>query len=372
MIRHKQLQIMLHFLTVSPKIKGLIFITLLSMGMFVSAQSLPDYELDGNWPRLPLGDSWLTGGLGGICVDDRDHVYLLNRQNVVEDDLDGARLAPPIIELDPAGNVVRGWGDPDLLGGRLHDCHVDADGNIWIVAAASGYVQKYSPDGAELLQQIGESGLFDSSDGTRQGRALNSSRAQFFLPAAIDVDRETGDIYVADGELPGGNSRIAVISSSGEFLRQWRLHREATEQSLIELPHCIRISNDGLVYVCDRRADRIQVFDKLGNHQQNIELGFNPVSNPQGRNSGLRGNGVVLDFSADQEQRYIYVINQNSVTIDILNRETGNFVRNIGGGPGRYPGQFTLPHGIAVDSKGNIYIAEQEGRRAQKYMAIDN
>lgn len=332
------------------------------------AQSVPQYEMDPDWPNLPLGDNWLTGGLGGICVDSRDHVYLLNRQNVVEEDLDAAKLAPPVIELNPQGEVVQGWGDPQLLGGRLHDCHVEADGSLWIVAAATGFVQKYSADGSELLLQIGESGRFDSNDGTRRGEPLNSSSAQFFLPAAIDVDPANGDVYVADGELPGGNTRIAVTDKQGNFLRQWRLHRSAGESDIIELPHCIRLSNDGLVYVCDRRADRIQVFDRFGNFQRNIPMDFTPVSPADNRASGGRGSAVVLDFSPDDAQRYLFVINQNSVKVEVIDRESGAYVTSIGSGPGRYPGQFELPHGIAVDSQGNVYVAEQEGRRVQKFV----
>lgn len=354
--------------------KRAMLVLLIALGGMNSlpAQPLPDYELDPQWPILPMGNNWLTGGLGGMCIDSRDHVYLLNRQNVVEDDLDGARLAPPILELDPAGNVVNAWGNPQVLGDRLHDCHVDNAGNVWIVAAATGYVQKFSPDGSELLLQIGHKEIFDSSDGTRQGQPLNSDRAQFFLPAAIDVDPENGDVYVGDGELPGGNSRIAVMNSHGEFLRQWRLRRNPGERSLIELPHCLRLSNDGLVYVCDRRADRIQVFDKQGNHQHDILTTFTPMSSPRDRTSGVRGSAVVLDFSPDNEQRFLYVVNQNSVKVEVLNRQTGEFVRSIGLGPGRYPGQFTLPHGIGVDSKGNVYVAEQEGRRVQKFLATDS
>ena len=336
------------------------------------AQSLPRFELDPLWPQLPMGDNWLTGGLGGICVDDRDHIYLLNRQNVVADDLDGALLAPPIIELDTAGRVVQGWGGPQLQSGRLHDCHVDAEHNVWVVDAASGHVQKYAPDGGELLLQIGESGTYDSSDGSRRGAPLNSNRAQFFLPASIDVDSSNGDIYVADGELAGGNSRIAVMDSRGEFLRQWPLHRTVAERGLIQLPHCIRLSNDGLVYVCDRRADRIQVFDRQGNFIKNLAVGFEPVSSPNGRTSGSRGNAVVLAFSPDPQQQHLYVVNQNSVMIDVLDRHSGEKLASFGGGPGRYRGQFELPHGIAADSQGNIYVAEQEGRRVQKYRLVDS
>ena len=163
----------------------------------VHAQALqtPQYEIDPFWPKLPFPDKWITGGLGGMCIDSRNHVFVLNRQNVVPEDLDGASLAPPVIEFDPDGNVVNSWGNPYLLGDRLHDCHVDNDLNVWIVASGTGVVQKYSSDGNTLLLQIGESGLYDSSDGTREGRALNSDRAQFFLPASIDIDAKTDRIF---------------------------------------------------------------------------------------------------------------------------------------------------------------------------------
>ena len=219
--------------------------------------------------------------------------------------------------------------------------------------------------------QIGESGGYDSSDGSRQGSPLNSDRAQFFLPGSIDVDPANGDIYVADGELPGGNARIAVLNSQGEFLRQWQLNRTASEVELTPLPHCLRLSADGFIYVCDREADRIQVFDKLGNFVRNIAVSFEPLSPTDNRASGSRGTAVVLAFSPDQAQRYLYVVNQNSVMIDVLDRETGERVSSFGEGPGRYRAQFTLPHGIGVDSKGNVYIAEQEGRRLQKFNLLN-
>ena len=215
--------------------------------------------------------------------------------------------------------------------------------------------------------QIGEANVFDSSDESRSGQPRNSDRAQFFLPAAIDVDESTGEIFVADGELPGGNSRIVVFDSSGAFLRQWRLQRDGNDQR-IELPHCLRVSNDGLVYVCDRRADRIQVFDRAGNLQRNIPLSFTALTDASDRVSGIRGNAVVLAFSPDPQQQFLYVLNQNTVAVEVLERTSGDWLTRFGEGPGRYPGQFELPHGIAVDSKGNVYVAEQEGRRVQRFL----
>jgi DNA-binding beta-propeller fold protein YncE len=79
----------------------------------------------------------------------------------------------------------------------------------------------------------------------------------------------------------------------------------------------------------------------------------------------------VLAFSPDPAQRLLFVVNQNSAMVDVLDRETGQVLTSLGGGPGRYRGQFTLPHGIAVDSAGNVYVAEQEGRRIQKFRLVN-
>ncbi len=114
------------------------------------AQNAPHYEADLAWPK-PLPDHWIMGGLGGLCVDANDHVLILNRQDVLPNELDTGTLAPPLIEFDPAGNVVHSWGDPKLLDARLHSCHFDKDNNVWIAAAPSGMVQKYTHDGSKLL-----------------------------------------------------------------------------------------------------------------------------------------------------------------------------------------------------------------------------
>ena len=180
-----------------------------------------------------------------------------------------------------------------------------------------------------------------------------------------------GDIYVADGETARGNYRIAVLDREGRFLRQWSLNRSATERDLTPLPHCLRLSYDGLVYVCDRQADRIQVFDRMGTFIRNIDVPWPEEALPAVRRGTPRGTAVVIAFSADPAQQYLFVLNQNSVMVDVLDRQSGHVVSSFGGGPGRYLSQFTLPHGIGVDSSGNVYVAEQEGRRIQKFRIVE-
>jgi DNA-binding beta-propeller fold protein YncE len=329
----------------------------------VRAQSsAPKYEIDPSWPK-PFPDRWILGGLGGVCVDAQDHVFLLNRQDVLDGDLNAGHLAPPIIELDPAGNVVNSWGDLTVLDPRLHSCFVDKDNNFWIASAPSGMLQKYTHDGSKLLLQIGKKGALDSTDGTEKGKPLNSNAAQFFAPSSIWVDPQNGDVYVSDGESRGTNRRVAVIDQTGKFLRQW-------QPEGMETVHCLIADRDGLVYVCNRENSRIQVYDKMGHFLKNIDAPWKPVTPPSdGKLKQSGGSSVALALSRDSNETFMYLINQNNAEIEILDRHTGKILSSFGRA-GHFPGQFDQPHGIAVDSKGNVYIAENRGKRIQKFKIV--
>jgi hypothetical protein len=319
----------------------------------------PQYEVDASWPK-PLPDRWVLGGLGGVCVDAQDHVFILNRQDIIEGEFNAGHLAPPIIEFDTAGNLVNSWGDPALLDPRLHSCHFDKDNNMWIGSAPSGMIQKYSHDGSKMLLQIGKKGVLDSSDGTAKGKPLNSNAAQFFMPSSIFVDRQNGDVFVSDGEGRDSNRRVAVMDRNGKFLRQW-------QPEGMQTVHCLSVANDGMVYVCNREGSRIQVYDKMGKLVKNIEAPWTPyTTTPDGNRKQSGGAAVALDLSHDPDQRLIYLINQNNALIEIMDRESGKILSSFGR-VGHYPGQFDQPHGIAVDSKGNIYVAENRGKRVQKF-----
>ena len=339
---------------------GLV-LTALMLASTAQAQA-PRYQADPYWPK-PLPDRWVLGGLGGVCVDAQDHVFILNRQDVVEGDLNGGKLAPPIIEFDPAGNVVNSWGDPKLLDPRLHSCRADKDNNIWIASAPSGMVQKYTHDGSRMLLQIGKKGVVDSSDGTAKGKPLNSAAAIFFMPSSIFVDPQNGDVYVSDGEGTGSNRRIAVMDRAGNFLRQW-LQEDMT------MVHCMSIAKDGQVYVCNREGGRLQIYDKMGNFKKSIEVPWTPVTPPKdGKITQSGGSAVALDFSHDPAQKFIYLINQNNAQVEIIDRQSGKILSSFGR-PGTFSGEFNQAHGIAVDSKDNVYIAENRGRRIQKFKIV--
>ena len=343
-------------------------VTLATFAFTVAAQNAiaqtaaTKYEADLSWPK-PLPDKWVLGGLGGLCVDAQDHVLILNRQDILPGELNAGKLAPPMIEFDPAGNVVNSWGDPKLIDSRLHSCHFDKDGNVWIASAPSGMIQKYTHDGKRLLLQVGTKGVLDSSDGTDKGKPLNSDAAKFFMPSSIYVDRGKGDVYVSDGEGAGSNRRVAVLDKDGKFLRQWKIEDMQTV-------HCLNMGRDGMVYVCNRLGSELRVYDKMGSLKRTIALPWTPVTPPkEGKPKESGGAVVAIDFSPDPQQRLVYIINQNNATIDIVERESGKKVGSFGRA-GSFPGEFQQPHGIAVDSKGNIYVDENRGRRVHKFKPV--
>jgi DNA-binding beta-propeller fold protein YncE len=224
-------------------------------------------------------------------------------------------------------------------------------------------VQEYSHDGSKLLSQIGEKGVYDSSDGTVKGQPLNSSAPRFFMPSSLFVDPKNGDVYVSDGEGAGGNRRIAVMDRKGSFLRQWLLEDMRTV-------HCMSVANDGLIYVCNRDKSRIQVYDKAGTFKKNIELPWKPYTPPpDGKLKETGGAVVALDLSHDPAQRWMYLINMNNSLVEVLDRESGKVVSSFGRA-GHFPGEFDQPHGIAVDSRGNVYVGENGGKRVQKFKLV--
>ncbi len=332
----------------------------------------PRFEVDPAWPK-PLPNLWVTGGIGGVCIDSRDHIFILNRRDLTDNDLDAGHQAPVVIEFDPEGNVVNSFGDLDSTPNTPHGCAVDADNNLWITGTGDGIVQEYSHDGSKLLRQIGQKGAVDSSDGTAKGKAQNSSHAGFFKPAGMAIDPKNGDVYVADGETIGGNHRVAVFDAAGKFLRQWDLHRTEAEtgDAFIPVLHCVTLDNAGLVYVCDRRGHRIQVFDKIGNFQKNIPVEFfTPVQTAAGARAcaGARWDrlsGWVFHETANRNTCTWLIRTTRRLTF--WSALQAKLVSSFGRA-GRQPGEFTYAHFLAVDSKGNIYVAEVgTGKRIQKF-----
>ena len=132
--------------------------------------------------------------------------------------------------------------------------------------------------------------------------------------------------------------------------------------------HCVVIGNDGLVYVCDRLGDRVEVFDKMGNFKRNIVVQTKTAHRANSENTvGTAGS---IGFSPDPAQTFMYVANGSDNVIHILDRTTGEVLSKFGR-PGNQPGDLTDPHSIAVNSKGDIIIGEVPyGGKLQMWRAV--
>jgi hypothetical protein len=267
-----------------------------------------------------------------------------------------------VIEFDPEGNFVQGWGGPGQgydWPKNEHGIHVDWQGNVWISGndPVDHHILKFTRDGKFLLQ-IGKPGKSEGSN----------SRTQLGRPAAIDSDRSANEIIVGDGY---GNRRVIVFdATTGAYKRHWGAYGAVPSDEKVPPyepgaapskqfgnPHCVRQTRDKLIYVCDRPNNRIQVFRPEGTFVREFFLEAETLTGP------------VADIvaSQDAQQRYLFVADGSNSQIYVLSRADG---RKLGafGRPGRMAGELRGVHNIAIDSKGNLYTAEVGfGRRVQKF-----
>jgi len=341
------------------------------------AVQAPRFEVDPFWPK-PLPNHWILGSSVGVTVDARDHVFIVHRGAPTLNERTEIGLAttprtaedcclpaPPILEFDPAGNLVGHWGGPGPgyeWPTSNHGVTIDDKGNVWVGGNGKGdaHVLKFTRDG-KLLMQFGHAGKSTGSNDTEN----------FGQVAKIFVDPKANEAYIADGY---GNRRVAVIDAdTGKFKRYWgayghkpddtdlgKYDPEAPPAPQFRTPvHCAELASDGLVYVCDRPNDRIQVFQKDGTFVKEAFIAKKTL-----------GDGSVWDiaFSKDPQQRYLYLADGKNEKVYILERDTLRILTSFGDG-GRQPGQFFGVHSIATDSKGNIYTTETyEGKRLQKFV----
>jgi DNA-binding beta-propeller fold protein YncE len=213
----------------------------------------------------------------------------------------------------------------------------------------------------------------DSADGTSTGKGLNASRTSLFKPSQVAVDPSNGEVYVSDGY---GNKRVAVFDREGHYLRQWGRQGTQAETDagiggvFLSPVHCVVIGNDGLVYVCDRLGDRVEVFDKMGNFKRNIRIESKTAHRTNSANTV--GTAGWIGFSPDPAQKFMYVANGSDNVIHILDRTTGEVLSKFGR-PGNQSGDLTDPHSIAVNSKGDIIIGEVPyGGKIQMWRVVKN
>ena len=349
---------------------------------------VPQFSVDPFWPQ-PLPNNWILGQVAGLSVDDEDHIWIIHRPWTVQPINAGATppmdvrghqwghaplaaeccvTAPPVLEFDQAGNVLRSWGGPGdgyEWFNSEHGIYVDHAGFVWVAGNGTDdhHIMKFTKDG-EFVMQIGGVGV---SGGSNDTGSVNRA-------AIMETDPATNELYIADGY---GNRRLIVFDAeTGAYKRHWGAYGEppvdedpgpwdpnAPPSRTWRTPvHGLALSSDGLVYVSDRPSNRIQVFQKDGTYVKEGVLA------PQ-----TYGPGSTWDMALDPldpSQRFLFVPDGTNNRIWILDRDSLEPVYSWGRG-GRQPGQFDWLHNLEFDSDGNIYTTEvQTGHRIQKFVRL--
>jgi DNA-binding beta-propeller fold protein YncE len=364
----------------------------IATGIALRAQSaptmrVPTFEVDAKWPR-PLPNNWIIGAVAGVAVDSRDHVWITHRPSTLQPNETRSiwRAAPPVLEFDAEGRLVSSWGGPGAgyeWPQLEHGIYVDDQDNVWLGAGGDkdAHILKFTRQG-RFLMQIGKQG---------QGKGSNDTN-NLGAAANMVVDSAARELYVADGYV---NHRVIVFDAdSGRYKRHWgaygkppddgyftrageklpgpfagavqnenkpSLYDPNVPQPQFRIVHAVRIANDGLVYVCDRTNNRIQVFRKDGTFVQEASIAKDTY-----------GSGAVWDigFSIDPQQRFLFVNDGTNQRIYIVERTSLQLV-SVFGSAGRWAGQFYGAHNLAVNSKGDLFITETyEGKRVQKFVYL--
>jgi hypothetical protein len=336
--------------------------------------SPPQFRVDPTWPTVPNG--WVLGEVTSVSVDRNDDIWVLHVPQSIPE-AQRANAAPPVLKFDSAGQLLASWGGPgsgtEWLG-REHGIFVDDEDFVWLGGRA-GWPRANPPGNSDdMLMKYTMSGELVLQIGRRGASTGNLDTQNVHQATDLFVDTDANEVYAADGY---GNKRVIVFDSeTGRFKRMWGAfgnpppptfeanapvpQPQATAEGPPEfgLPHAIKVSRDGIVYVADRINNRIQMFTREGAFLRQVRVtneGSDVVPVPAG-----------FAFSPDERQQFLYVVDSGAMRIVIFDRAAMTQIGSVGA-RGANAGEFDIVHHMAVDSQGNLYTAEiVNQRRAQK------
>jgi DNA-binding beta-propeller fold protein YncE len=280
------------------------------------------YRVVENWAKLPQG--WTLTDVASVAVDSKDRIYVFNRG------------AHPMIVLDRSGNFIKSWGEG--LFHRAHGLHIDAEDNLYCTDDGDHTVRKCSHDGKVLLTI----GIPNKPAPFMSGEPFHRCTHTALSPK--------GDIYVSDGY---GNACVHKFTPGGKLIKTWG--ESGSDPGQFNIVHNIVADADGWVYVADRENHRVQVFDGNGRY----EAQWNNLHRPCAlhRCGGKHPNFIIGELGPGMP------VNLNAPNLGprlTIVDSKGSRIARLGGenGPGLEAGKFLAPHGIALDSKGDIYVGE--------------
>jgi sugar lactone lactonase YvrE len=280
------------------------------------------YEHVLNWHKLPAGARLQE--TPGVAVDSRDKVFVFSRNP-----------DHPMMVFDPDGNFLYGFGK-GTFSNRTHGVFIGPDDTVYCADDGIHTITKFTNDG-KLLMTIGTHG---KPSPIWQGEPFNR-------PTHAAVSRNTGDIFITDGY---GNFRVHKYTADGQRVKSWGTPGIDPGQFL--RPHNIAVDENDRVYVADREAHRIQVFDAEGG----VLDVWNNIHLPNGMTMGPDGNIYVGELPG--QTAAVPTPPNMGHRISIYDRSGKRLALFGHPDEGEDPGKFIAPHGMAVDSRGDIYVGE--------------
>ena len=279
------------------------------------------YEVVEGWGKLPNG--WRFGEVAGVAVDRKDRVYVFTRGE------------HPMIVFDRDGNFLKSWGEGVFV--RAHGIHMGPDDTVYCTDDGDHTVRHLTLEG-KLLLTIGVPG--------EPAPYVSGDPFNRCTHTALSPDQ---DIYVADGY---GNARVHKYSPNGKLLFSWG--EPGTQPGQFNIVHNIVTDADGWVYVADRENHRVQVFDGKGRY----ETQWNNIHRPCGLCMPYASKPVCYIGELGPGGKVNAQMPNIGPRVSIYSGK-GELLARLGHRPaGLELGQFISPHGLAVDSRGDIYVGE--------------